>query len=219
MSSEHRRPDDVLDHRQRLQGFRSMRITQLRHQAAAPVLFASPKCRVAIPVCNILLRDALQQASLESSVRAIRYREATDLQGSPVPLTGVVVDRVDGNFLLVVCEALPARSNEELARLTAALESNGLRLLERDALDIRREPLFSNARLIWSQERYHVSLQDRLRIAAALADGPQSILDLEERVRPSCDILAALCALACADLVELNIHDTALGPRTIVLGR
>jgi hypothetical protein len=131
-----------------------------------------------------------------------------------------VIDRVDGNFLLVVCETLSARSDEEIARLTDALESNGLRLLERDALDIKREPLFSNAREIWSHERFHVPLTERLRIAAALADGPQSILDLEERVRPSCDIFAALCALACEDLVEfLNIHETAVGPRTIVLGR
>jgi hypothetical protein len=168
MSTEHHRPD------------------------AAPVLFASPKCRVAIPARDALLRNALRQASLEPSVRAIRYRKATDLQGPPVPLTDVVIDRIDGIFLLVVCETLPARSDEELARLTDALESNGLRLLERDALDIKREPSFSNAREIWSHERYHVPLTDRLRIAAALADGPQSILDLEERVRPSCDILAAV---------------------------
>ena len=95
-----------------------MRITQLRHRAAAPLLFASPKCRVAIPARDALLRNALRQASLEPSVRAIRYRKATDLQGPPVPLTGVVIDRVDGNFLLVVCETLPARSNESLTRLS-----------------------------------------------------------------------------------------------------
>lgn len=196
-----------------------MRISQLRRQTVVPSFFASSKCKVAIPLRNVLLRDALQQASLESSVRAISYRKATDLQGPPVALIGVVIERVDGNFFLAVCETRPKRSDEELSRLAEALESSGLRLLERDAHDIRREPLFSNARAVWSYERYHVPLKDRLRIAAALADGgPQSFLELEDRARPSGDIIAAVCALACEDLVELNIHDSYLGPRTIVRG-
>lgn len=196
-----------------------MRISQLRRQTVVPSFFASSKCKVAIPLRNVLLRDALQQASLESSVRAISYRKATDLQGPPVALIGVVIERVDGNFLLAVCETRPKRSDEELSRLAEALESSGLRLLERDAHDIRHEPLFSNARTVWSYERYHVPLKDRLKIAAALSeDGPQSIIELEERARPTCDILAAVCALACEDLVRLNIDDAPLSPRTIVLG-
>jgi len=199
-------------------GDRSTRIAQLHHRAAAPVLFASPKCRVALPAGDLLLRNALRQASLDPSVRAIRYRTATDSQGPSAQLTGVVLDRLDGNFFLSVCEVLPTRSEEELARLTAALESNGLRLLERDAQDIKREPLFSNACEVWSHERYHVAIIDRLRISAALDEGPQSILELEERARPTCDILAALCALACANLVELNIVDIPLGSRTVVIG-
>lgn len=196
-----------------------MRTTQLRHRATAQV-FASCKCKVEIPVQDILLRYALQQASLESSVRAISYRKVADIQFPQVSLTGVVLDRVDGNFLLKVCEKQPERSDNDIAWLACVLESSGLRLLERDALDIKREPLFSNARAVWSHERYSVSLRDRLKIAAALAeDGPQSILELEERARPTCDIIASLCALACEDLVELNIHDTYLGPSTIVRGR
>lgn len=100
------------------------------------------------------------------------------------------------------------------------LEASGLRLLERDALDIRREPLFSNTRTVWSHERHHVSVDDRLKIGSALAeDGPQSILELEHRARPSNDILATLCALACEGLVELSIFEAPLGRRTIVRGR
>lgn len=126
---------------------------------------------------------------------------------------------MDGNFLLVVCETRPRRSDKEVARLSGMLERNGLRLLERDALDIRREPLFSNVRAVWSYERHHVPLKDRLRIAAALADGgPQSMLELEDRARPSDDIIAAVCALACEDLVEIDIYDSPLGPGTIVRG-
>ncbi len=189
-----------------------MRSTQLRN-AASTAVFSGPKCKVAIPVRHPLLRDALQQASLEPSVRAIRYRQAADLHGPAAPPMRVILDRMDGTFLLEVCETRPRRSDDELARLQNALAREGLRLLERDALDIKRQPSFSNARLVWSHERYRVPLPDRLRISAALAeDGPQSIIDIEERVRPGCDVLAAICALACEALVEFNIHDAAIGP-------
>ncbi|MEH2500265.1 hypothetical protein V1294_006744 [Bradyrhizobium sp. AZCC 1678] len=197
-----------------------MRSNQFRNGSTAPVFFSSRKCKVAIPVRHILLRDALQQASLEPSVRAIRYRQTPDLHGTQASLTGVVIDRIDGDFLLVVCETRPRRSAEELVRLGSILERNGLRLLERDAFDIRREPLFSNARTVWSYERYHVPLNDRLRIAAVLAeDGPQSIIEIEERACPTCDIIAAVCAMACEDLLEFNIQEAPLGPSSMVRGR
>jgi hypothetical protein len=198
-----------------------MRITQIRHCATAPVLFTSRKCKVAIPAREVLLRYALRQASLEPVVRAIRYRKARDMLPQQISLAGVVLDRADGSFLLKVCERRPYRSEEELARLNYALESNGLRLLERDALDIRREPLFSNARAVWSNQRYDVPLTDTLKIAAALDEhGRQPIFKLKWRARTTCDILAALCALACEDLVELNnIDEVRLGPGTLVSGR
>jgi hypothetical protein len=197
-----------------------MRTTQLRHCATAQIYFASRKCKVAIPVREVLLRYAVQQASLESTVRAIRYRKGSDILPHQVSLSGVVLDRADGNFLLKVCETRPYRSEEEVARLDYALQSNGLHLLERDAIDVRREPLFSNARAIWAHQRYDIPLLDTLKIAAALEDGLQSVIELKRSARPTSDILAALCALACDDLVQLtNIDDTRLGPRTMVRGR
>jgi hypothetical protein len=195
-----------------------MRPTQFRHCAVPPFTFISPKCEVAIPVREALLRYALQQASLDPLVRTIRYRKALDIECPKVSLTGVVLNRVDGkNFLLKVCETRPKRSEEELARLTYALGRYGLHLLERESPDVKREPLFSNARQVWWRERYDVPLIDRIKIGAALdEDGPQPIFELKKRARPSCDILAAVCALACEDLVKLNIDDIRLGPRTMV---
>jgi hypothetical protein len=196
-----------------------MHSNQFRH-GAAPAFVLGPKCSVAIPVGNDLQRDALQQASLDPSVRAIHYRKAPDPDGTPSTPLSVVLQRIDGDFLLVVCETRPRRTEADLARLADVLESNGLRLLERDGSDIRREPLFSNTHTVWSLERFPVSVNNRLKIAAALAeDGPQSILELEERARPSCDIIAAVCALACEALVDLDIRETPLGWRTVVRAR
>jgi hypothetical protein len=195
-----------------------MRNSQFHNGTIPPTFFTAPKCKLAIPVRDALLRDALLQASLTPAVRAIRYR-APDLHGAEPSLAGVVLDRTDGSFLLAVCPTRPWRSDEELVRLTALLQRESLGLLVRDAVDIARDPLFSNARLAWSYARYRVPLHDRLKIAAALAEGGRSILEIEEHARPSCDVLAAVCALACENVLELNIGDAPLGPRTVVHAR
>ncbi|QHP68131.1 hypothetical protein EI171_13225 [Bradyrhizobium sp. LCT2] len=186
---------------------------------AASTTFSGPKCKVAIPIESLLLRDALREASLDAQVRALQYRKAPNLYGTPPTLMSVVLQRIDGDFLLAVCERRPQRSAAEYQRLAEMLASEGLRLLERDADDIRREPIYSNVREVWSNARFHVSLRDRLKIGAALAeDGPQTILEIEERARPCCDIIAAVCALACEGLLEIDVRDAPLGPRSVVRG-
>ncbi|MDE5444398.1 hypothetical protein GWG65_23695 [Bradyrhizobium sp. CSA207] len=186
---------------------------------AASTTFSGPKCKVAIPIESLLLRDALQEASLDAQVRALHYRKAPNLYGTPPTLMSVVLQRIDGDFLLAVCERRPQRSAADYERLGEMLASDGLRLLERDADDIRREPIYSNVREVWSNARFHVSIRDRLKIGAALAeDGPQTILELEERARPCCDIIAAMCALACEGLVEIDLRDAPLSPRSVVRG-
>jgi hypothetical protein len=195
-----------------------MRSSQLARRSTAAQLFISPKCEVAIPIHNVLLRDALEQASLDPEVCAIRYRQTPHF-GAQVALTGIIIDRTDGRFMLAVCASKPCRLPEELDRIERMLAGIGFRLLELDAHDIRSEPVFSNAREIWSHQRYEVPLRDRLKISAALEEGPQSILELEDRARPSCDILRALCALACENLVEISITGMPLGVFSIVRAR
>ena len=195
-----------------------MRNSQLARRPNAPQLFIGPKCEVAIPIHNLLLRNALEQASLDPEVRAIRYRQAPNF-GAQVALTGVIIDRTDGRFMLAVCANKPFRLPEELDRIERMLANIGLRFLELDARDIKSEPIFSNAREIWSHQRYEVPLRDRLKISAALEEGPQSILELEDRARPSCDILRALCALACENLVEISLAEMPLGVFSIVRAR
>jgi hypothetical protein len=190
-----------------------------RHPVARPLLFTSPKCSVSIPIHHALLLDALQQASLASSVRSIHYRTGPQIECPRLSLAGVVLHREDGAFLLRVSETRPQRGSDESARLAHVIERHGLRLLERDGPDVRREPLFSNARAVWSRAGRPVSLTDRWKIGWALEeDGPQSIAELGQRVRPACDLVDALCALACENLLRLAIEDAHLGPRTTVLG-
>jgi hypothetical protein len=187
---------------------------------AALTFFSSSKCDMAIPVHDALLLYALRQVALDPSVRTIHHRTGPEIECPRVSLEGIVLDRVDGSFLLRVDETRPERSADESAGLAYALKRHGLRLLERDASDIRRELLFSNSRMVWSYARYHVSIPNRRRIALALEDGgPQSVMELEERARTTCDILAAVCALACEDLICIDVFHDALGLRTVVFSK
>lgn len=197
-----------------------MRTTQFICRATGSVFFDSPKCKAAVPVRDPLLKYALQQASLDYAVRSIRHQMGPQLDCPRLSLAGVVLDRMDGLFLLKVHNIKPKRSEREQAQLEFALRANGLKLLERDAREIRTDPLFSNARQVWEHQRDDVSLLDRLRISTALAEyGPQSIRDLEARSRPEGNVLAAACALACQNLLTLNVQDSPLGPLTMVAAR
>lgn len=188
-----------------------------RPPLARPLLFTSPKCRAAIPVRDILLRYALEQASLDSSVLAIHHRSGPEIECPPVSLSGVVLRRGDSAYLLRVHQKRPERSQEDHDSLKFVLDRHGLRLLERDAEDLYREPLFSNARTIWSHAGRRVSLMERLKISIALEDGPKTILELENLTR-ILDVTGSICALACENLLRLDLHSQRLGPGTLVLG-
>ncbi|MCS3928994.1 hypothetical protein M2175_004025 [Bradyrhizobium elkanii] len=182
-----------------------------------PTLFAGPKCTVAIPLESLLQRDALREASLDPAVCTIHYRAAPNPYGAPPTLMGVVLGRVDGDFLLNVCWVRPHRSSAASSRLAEQLAATGLRLLERDAADIRREPIYSNVHEVWSHEHYPVPIVDRLRIGAALCEsGPQTIHELRRRARPDCHLLGAVCALSCEGLLTVDVRERSLGEQTMV---
>ncbi|QQN62157.1 hypothetical protein JIR23_21425 [Bradyrhizobium diazoefficiens] len=184
---------------------------------ATPPLFLGPKCTVAIPLESFLQRDALREASLDPAVCAIHYRTAPNPYGTPPTLKGVVLGRLDGDFLLDVRQVRPRRSEAANARLAEQLAATGLRLLERDAADIRREPIYSNVHEVWSHQHYLVPIVDRLRIGAALCEkGPQTVRELHLRARPDCHPLSAVCALSCEGLLSVDVREGRLGEQTMV---
>jgi hypothetical protein len=196
-----------------------VRVSTSSHRDPRPWLLISPKCRglLAVPAHDVLLHRALEQACLDSSVQEIHYRDGPLLEWPPVSLAGVVLRTKAGAFLLRTQEVCPGYSEKDDARCKFVLRHYGLQLLERDARDIFREPMYSNARNVWAHARERVSLTDRLKLSIALQSGPQRIVELEDRVRLDCDAVAAVCALACENLVHLHLHDAPLGPSTVVV--
>lgn len=193
-----------------------MPVIKLR-QRGFVVCVERSKCKLVVPGYDHLLRCAVEQASLDASVQSIWQCHIADEIIQRLFPHRVILDRIDGEFLLSVSARRQQRTEAENSCLARTLRDRGLQLLERDAVDIQTEPFFSNTRVVWSFHRYHVSLLDRLRFSVALAeDQPLSIINLEARARPSCNTLAAVCALACAGLLQLSLDDSPIGPHTAV---
>jgi hypothetical protein len=195
-----------------------MRATQFKRQIAN--VFSTAKCPVAIAVFDAPFRDALILAALDSSVRSIEFLSHASLSKFSFAINGLVLVREDGRHFLDIQRPNEVRHPDDEDRLAKVLEARGIAHLKVDSEYLRREPLFSNSREVWRHHRHHVPFADRLQIIGCLAeDGPQCILDLECRISPTTDVGPSLCALACADLIELELAERPLGPRTIVRER
>jgi hypothetical protein len=79
------------------------------------------------------------------------------------------------------------------------------------------EPYCTNARTVWAYVDYPVSIGLRLQVLGALTDdGAMPLGELLSRLRSDRDPAPAMFALACLDLIELELTSAPLGPATIV---
>lgn len=188
-----------------------------RAQGGAAPLFVSAKTRTAIPLRHDLVREALVQASLDPLVRALEYVPSARVREAPVSLDAIVLVRDDGRHVLDVVPARPVRDVEDEGLALLALERLGLPLLTVTEEEIRSEPRYANARLVWQYRQYPVGIEQRMRILTVLRDdGPMSLGCLLKRIRGPRDPSLAVLSLACADLLELDLISVPLGPVTTV---
>jgi hypothetical protein len=180
-------------------------------------LFISVKTTTAIPTRCSLVRDALIQATLDPAVRAIEFIPSARVGKKEVALDAVVIVRDDGRFLLDVVPARPLRNVEDEGLVLLAADALGLRTWTLTECDIRREPRFENARLVWGYRMAPVGIEMRMRILTMLRDdGPMSLGYLLQQLRGPRDPGRAVMALACSDLLELDLDMGPLGPSTTV---
>lgn len=184
---------------------------------AVPTLFVSAKTATPIPVRLPALRDALIQASLDPRVRSMAYIPSASVSSEAVKLDGVVVQRDDGRYVLDVVPARRVRDLKQEGLAEIALAELGLKPMVLTAEEIRREPRCTNSRLVWSYRQTAVPVGLRMRILLTLRDeGPMPLGDLLKSIQSDVDPAPAVMALACANLVELDLLSQPLGPATIV---
>jgi hypothetical protein len=177
----------------------------VRERAAK--LFFGAKAAGGIPLASPLMENALIQASLDPEIEKIE-RLAMSHQD-------LVVLHAAGRRSVLDVASRKTRDAAEARQFRIALSDLGLDLLQRSQSDIRREPCFSNCSMVWSYADHRVAVGDRIRIMQMLADeGPLRIGDLVGDARFRGDPSAALMALACHDVVELDLGDAVLGPAT-----
>jgi hypothetical protein len=180
-------------------------------------LFVSAKTANAIPARHPALRDALIQASLDPQVRSIAYVASTSVASGQVELNAVVMQRDGGRFLLDVVPARRIRDVGEKGLGQIVLSDLGLKQIILTAEEICREPRYTNARLVWSYRDIPVPVGLRMRILQMLLDeGPTPLGELLECIRSERDPAPAVMALACADLVYLDLALQPLSPTTAV---
>jgi hypothetical protein len=183
-------------------------------------LFLSAKTSTSIPAANRVVHDALVQATLDPQVRSLNFVPAAVVEATQVALEAIVVVRDDGRYYLDVVEARPVRDVEAEALALIALGRLGLAALTLTAADIRREPRFANAKAVWEYRMHPVGIAMRLKVLTALQeDGPMQLGCLLKRIDIGRDPAPAIMAMACSDLIELDLASRALGPATIVRSR
>jgi hypothetical protein len=194
-----------------------MRVSPAPHVAN---LFFSAKTSTAIPATRGLVQDALVQASLDPQVRSIEFLAKARVGASQVDLDAIIIVRDDGRFVLDVVPARPVRDVEDEGMALIALAELGLKQITLTAADIRREPRFSNSRLVWNYQMHPVGISMRLRVLQILGDdGPMTLSRLLSTVRTDRDPSPAVMAMACSDLIELDLVSQPLGPQTIARSR
>ncbi|WP_407180410.1 DNA-directed RNA polymerase subunit omega [Bradyrhizobium sp. STM 3562] len=187
---------------------------------AVPDLFTSAKTPAPVPARHPALSEALIQASLDPAVRSILHVPTAPAGTAQVDVDVIILGKDDGRYALDVVAARRIRDIDEEGLVQIALRELGLQQLVVTAEDLKQEPRRSNCRQVWAYRNWQVALPLRLRILKALADdGPIELDRLLEMIRSDRDPLMAIFALACADLLELDLTSGQIGPMTMVRSR
>jgi hypothetical protein len=183
-------------------------------------LFISAKTSTAIPAKSLLVRHALISASLDPTVRSIDYVASARVETAPVKLNTIVIGRDDGRYFLDIVEARPLRDIDTEGLAQIALRDLGLIPLTITREDIEREPRFTNSKLVWEYRMHPVGISLRMRVLGILSeDGPMTLARLLAAIQSDRDPSPAIMALACSDLIELDLITRPLGPATIARSR
>ena len=192
----------------------------LSNAAPRADLFISSKTSTAIPARHPLVRDALVQASLDPQVRLLEYVPTATVEATQVALKAIIITRDDGRFHLDVIEARPVREVETEGLALIALDRLGLKAATLTSADIKKEPRFANSRAVWFYRLHPVGISMRMRVLTLLQeDGPMALGCLLKRIQAARDPAPAVMAMACSDLIELDLVSQPLGPSTIARSR
>jgi hypothetical protein len=188
--------------------------------ACRPVvpLFASAKTTTGIPVLHDAVYAALLLQNFDPSVRRIDFASAPRPCAASLTFGTITLIRAEGRVILDIVDGKAAREPEPgTPAASRPVADADVPTISLTAEEIRNDARLPNARLVWSYRRTPVGIALRLQILEMLADeGPMTFSDLLGAVRTPADPAAALMALACSNLVEIELDRGPIGPSTKV---
>jgi hypothetical protein len=183
-------------------------------------IFVSAKTSCAIPVRSEAQRDALVLTTLDPIVRSIGYLATATVEGRTITLDAIVLRRDDGIYSLDVVPSRINRVAHEEHLLETALATLRLPPLTVTMDEILRQPRHANACAIWQYRNMTVPIGLRIAVMQALEnEGTMQLAQLVESLPAERDPAPALLAMACADLIEIDILSRPIGPRTMIRSR
>jgi hypothetical protein len=182
--------------------------------------FTSAKTAGPVPVSSGVIGDLLVQATLDPAVRRIEFIRHHMVGARAVVVDALVFNVEGARKVIDVPGASQPRSIDDEGLFLIAAEELGLETLTITAAQICSEPRAGNSRLVWACRRWRVAAGDRVRILHVLSEeGEMTLPRIAVHARFSSDPVAAVLALACADLVELDLKSFPLGPETRIRRR
>jgi hypothetical protein len=173
---------------------------------------------------NGLVADFLAICELDPQVEALRAPAAPSTfvvaEATVEHIANFEIVRAGGvEAVDVVTEADLVQHPLRAAALPGATATDGRRFRFETAASIRAEPRFTTVRLILACKRTPVTAGDRVRILHQLDEnGTMRLVDCAAAAMNSTDGVAAVLALACEGLIEVDINRPIL-PETQVRRR
>ncbi|MCW6509862.1 hypothetical protein [Lichenifustis flavocetrariae] len=181
-------------------------------RAVAVRTFRSAKTAHAVPIASDLVETALVQASLDPEVLVIAPVQPPTWSPDAHPVAHFVVTRAD--------ERIGVHVAVEDHTPDVEPSPDRLKTVVLRPADLRAEPFANNVRLAWACARRWYPAGDQVRILRFLQEnGESSLIDAAQAASASSDPVATLMAMACRDLLELDLRSGPLGPETRVARR
>jgi hypothetical protein len=178
--------------------------------------FRCAKAAAPITIGSHLQHDLAMQCSLDPAVRALRFLPSLPFEGATIAVEMIVADFDDGRFALDIVEDRPLRDLDSDGLLLLAIAESGIALKETSAEEILAEPFATNCRHVWTHRSAGLPPTKVASITEALrAHGPMHISELSKVIHFQGDIIPIVYSMACADLVELDLH-SGLNARMLV---
>jgi hypothetical protein len=175
--------------------------------------FRSVKSSVSVPISSALRLDFLVQSALDPTVDEIGYVNNAIVSGCRVRLDLPVIVRSGSRLAIDIVEDHPLQSIDDEGLSLIAIQDLGLEILELHRADIHREPVTENARRVWRHADQEVCFDDESSALEALSGKSFAIDQLTGTTGVSVEVVFAL---ACADLVAIDLVTQPICPGTMV---